>query len=110
LPCEEGWLLTPSMETCVSAINEYDLTKSWYEARDVCQKNNGDLVIIRDSNMTNFITSHATGRIFAQILFARKLGTKLFGAWIHFNNEASVKEGRSTVSAKWSMHSHHHSF
>ncbi|GFN89028.1 macrophage mannose receptor 1-like [Plakobranchus ocellatus] len=56
LPCEEGWLLTPSMETCVSAINKSHLRKSWYEARDVCQKKNGDLVIIRDSNMTNFIT------------------------------------------------------
>ncbi|GFO19781.1 C-type mannose receptor 2-like [Plakobranchus ocellatus] len=51
------------METCVRAFSEMRLTKSWHKARDYCQRKKGDLVVIRDSNMTNF-TTRLLGNLF----------------------------------------------
>ncbi|GFO07949.1 mannose receptor, c type 1a [Plakobranchus ocellatus] len=51
--CTPGWKDTPSGEVCVKIFN--DPTKNWFNARRACQKAGGDLAIIRDDTMNNFI-------------------------------------------------------
>ncbi|GFN98022.1 mannose receptor c type 1 [Plakobranchus ocellatus] len=53
LPCDPGWLKTPSGATCVKLFD--NPTKSWKDARRACNSTGGDLVTIRDKDMSNFI-------------------------------------------------------
>ncbi|GFN94879.1 macrophage mannose receptor 1 [Plakobranchus ocellatus] len=53
LSCKPGWLKTPSGATCVKLFD--DQKKSWYDARRACKSTDGDLVTIRDKDMSNFI-------------------------------------------------------
>ncbi|GFO41918.1 macrophage mannose receptor 1 [Plakobranchus ocellatus] len=50
--CPSGWTKSPSSGTC---IKFYDVFKTWADARTVCQQDGGDLVTIRDENMSQFV-------------------------------------------------------
>ncbi|GFO41917.1 C-type mannose receptor 2, partial [Plakobranchus ocellatus] len=50
--CPSGWTKSPSSGTC---IKFYDDFKTWADARTVCQQDGGDLVTIRDENMSQFV-------------------------------------------------------
>ncbi|GFO11770.1 macrophage mannose receptor 1 [Plakobranchus ocellatus] len=53
LPCDYGWELTPGAGDCVKLFD--NKKKSWYDARQACKSTGGDLVTIRDKDMSNFI-------------------------------------------------------
>ncbi|GFN83607.1 macrophage mannose receptor 1-like, partial [Plakobranchus ocellatus] len=53
LPCDSGWLKTPSGANCVKKF-KYS-RESWYDARRICKSIGGDLVTIRDKDKSNFI-------------------------------------------------------
>ncbi|GFO07973.1 macrophage mannose receptor 1 [Plakobranchus ocellatus] len=56
LPCDRGWLKTPSGAHCVKAF--YQKKKVWHDARRACKNIGADLLTIRDKDMSNFIKEY----------------------------------------------------
>ncbi|GFO45770.1 macrophage mannose receptor 1 [Plakobranchus ocellatus] len=54
--CTPGWKDTPSGEVCITLFD--NPAKNWFDARRACQNAGGNLVIIRDDTMNNFIKDH----------------------------------------------------
>ncbi|GFO16712.1 mannose receptor c type 1 [Plakobranchus ocellatus] len=54
--CTPGWKDTPSGEVCIKIFN--NSKKNWFDARRACQNAGGDLIIIRDETMNDFIKDH----------------------------------------------------
>ena len=53
-PCPPGWHEVADLVTCIKLVQQ---PMTWYDARDVCQGDGGDLVKVENSVMGDFILS-----------------------------------------------------
>ncbi|KAK3705404.1 hypothetical protein RRG08_033984 [Elysia crispata] len=53
--CAPGWKSYPYLATCIKAFTS---SKNWYEAKNVCQEEGGDLVKFRDKKKVKFLADN----------------------------------------------------
>ncbi|GFO21669.1 mannose c-type lectin receptor [Plakobranchus ocellatus] len=78
--CLPGWRKAPSSGTCVKPFKTY---LNWHKARAECQKNNGDLLTIRDARMNNFIKKNTMWKKDHQWYHSRRPKTYRYFIGLH---------------------------